>query len=158
MQYLFKKIISTASQKGQSLVEMAIIAPLLIFILIGVFEVGWAIRGYLVLANVNREVARFAVRPGYLNYATNDDVITSTQRVRDWVATSASGQLGMDFDDSTGNATLYITHLVVDTGLPCEDIVANPTGCDCNKFDPNHADYDPGHSNIFERDDLILSP
>jgi Flp pilus assembly protein TadG len=31
--------------KGQSLVEMAIITPLLLLLFIGVLEVGWAIRG-----------------------------------------------------------------------------------------------------------------
>ncbi|MCB9106914.1 MAG: pilus assembly protein [Anaerolineales bacterium] len=54
--------------KGQSLVEMAIIIPLLIFMMIGVFEVGWAIRSYLVLVNINREITRFAVRPGYMDF------------------------------------------------------------------------------------------
>ena len=34
-------------EKGQSLVEMAIITPLLLLLFIGVIEVGWAIRGYI---------------------------------------------------------------------------------------------------------------
>jgi Flp pilus assembly protein TadG len=33
--------------KGQSLVEMAVITPLLLFMFLGMIEVGWAIRGYL---------------------------------------------------------------------------------------------------------------
>ncbi|MBN1218865.1 MAG: pilus assembly protein, partial [Anaerolineae bacterium] len=41
-------------EQGQSLVEMAIITPLLIFLLLGVFEVGNAVRNYMVLVNVNR--------------------------------------------------------------------------------------------------------
>ena len=54
--------VKLSKQRGQSLVEMAIATPLLIIMLIGVFEVGWAIRGYLVLSNVNREAVRFAVK------------------------------------------------------------------------------------------------
>src|SRR3990172_5358223 len=41
---------------------MAVIAPLLIFIFIGLTEVGWAMRGYLILLQGTREAARFAVR------------------------------------------------------------------------------------------------
>ena len=70
----------TRPAKGQSLVEMAIITPLLIFFMLGIFEVGWALRNYLVLVNVNREITRFAVRPGYLNFSTLADVNTSFQR------------------------------------------------------------------------------
>ncbi|RJR10606.1 pilus assembly protein [Candidatus Parcubacteria bacterium] len=55
-------------QKGQALVEMVIITPILIVFLLGVFEVGWALRNYLVLANANREAARFAVRQDYVDY------------------------------------------------------------------------------------------
>jgi hypothetical protein len=58
--------------QGQALVETAIIAPLLVFMLIGVFEVGFALHGYLVLANANREAARFAVRQDYLNFDRED--------------------------------------------------------------------------------------
>lgn len=53
--------------KGQALVESAIIFPILILFLLGVFEVGWALRTYMVLANGNREAARYAARPGYLD-------------------------------------------------------------------------------------------
>ncbi len=51
---LFNKLGKATAGPGQSLVEIAITAPLLIFLLLGVFEVGWALRGYLVLVNVNR--------------------------------------------------------------------------------------------------------
>jgi Flp pilus assembly protein TadG len=43
---------------GQSLVEMAFITPLLLLMFIGVLEVGWAIRGYIVLLNADREGTR----------------------------------------------------------------------------------------------------
>lgn len=54
-------------KKGQALVEFAVIAPILVFLLIGVLEVGWALTGYLILNDATREAARFAARPHYLD-------------------------------------------------------------------------------------------
>ncbi len=135
------------SNKGQSLVEMAIITPLLIFMLIGVFEVGWMLRTYLVLVNVNREITRFAVRPGYMNFSTQTNVITSYTRIRDWANNSLSGQLEFDFEND-GSTTLVISHLVVDTGFPCENMAT----CDCEQVE------DPDYANLFKLDDLIVHP
>jgi hypothetical protein len=141
------------SKAGQSLVEMAIISPLLIFFLLGIFEVGASLRNYLTLVNVNREITRFAVRPGYLDFSTLNTVHDSYERVRDWAITTVSGQLNLDFDDTSGRSTLIVSHLVVNTGLPCEDIVTNPSDCNCNAFltDPNYA-------NNFTTDDIIVHP
>ena len=143
--------------RGQSLVEMAITAPILIFMLIGVFEVGWVLRGYLVLVNVNREITRFAVRPGYLNFSSQTDIITSYLRIRGWVDTAVTEQLPLDFDNSTGNATLLISHIVVDTGQPC-DGPCNPA--DCDKFDPDNGSYDATWvtNNEFKADNIIIQP
>ncbi len=144
------------SEKGQSLVEMAIITPILIFLLLGVFEVGWALRGYLVLTNVNREITRFAIRPGYLDYAVKDNTSTAAltvgyNKVVSYTYTTLSDQLGLDFSGKTGD-TLIVSHIVVDTAQPCRDLA----DCDCNSFitDPN---YYKG-SKAQTVDDLILHP
>ncbi|MCB0172131.1 MAG: pilus assembly protein [Anaerolineae bacterium] len=145
------------TEKGQSLVEIMIVTPLLIFLMIGVFEVGWALRGYLVLVNVNREITRYAVRPGYMNFSTKADVQASWQSIHDWVYTAVTGQLPLNFDadpddidPNVGNATLIISHLVADTGFPCKDI--NDAACnDCTAFE------DPSY-NPFPQDDLIIHP
>ncbi|MEW5961099.1 MAG: Ig-like domain-containing protein [Chloroflexota bacterium] len=155
---LFESKPRTKRERGQSLVEMAIAAPILIFLLIGLFEVGWAIRSYVVLVNVNREITRFAVRPGYLDFADQTTVDASYGKVRNWVDTSLTGQLDMNFAETDGNATLIVSHLVADTGMPCD-----PNGkgdpiqdCECNKFDPGDAAYDPNYG--FAIDDLIIHP
>lgn len=148
--------------RGQSLVEMAIAAPILIFILLGLFEVGWALRGYLALANANREVTRFAVRPGYLDYSsisdlTNQDIYgpeVGYDKVRDHVYTAMSDQLRLDLDQ---NATLIIHHLVIDTGWPCkQEDKKNPkwdnSWCDCSQVG------NPTYSKLFTGDDLIRHP
>ena len=52
----------SARQRGQGLVELVIVTPILIFIFIGLLEVGWALRSYMILLSTNRETARFAAR------------------------------------------------------------------------------------------------
>lgn len=47
-------------RKGQSFVELAIVLPLLLFMLIGFIEVGALVYGYLNLVDSAREAARFA--------------------------------------------------------------------------------------------------
>ena len=44
--------------KGQSLVEFALVMPLLMLILIGIIEFGFMFSGYLSLTNASREAAR----------------------------------------------------------------------------------------------------
>ncbi len=145
--------IKSQVKRGQSLVEMAIIIPILIFFLIGVFEVGAALRNYIVLVNVNREITRFAVRPGYMNFKP-DEVENSYQQVRDWVDTTLSSQLDLDFTETATPShhatTLIISHIVVDTGLPCQDITDSDCD-DCSAF--NDPTYNP-----FPLDDIIIFP
>lgn len=68
-------------EKGQSLVEMALITPVLIIMFIGVFEVGFAIRAYMTVLNANREAARFVARSLYTDdeaYRHFNDVVSPT--------------------------------------------------------------------------------
>lgn len=44
--------------KGQSLVEFALVMPLLMLILVGIIEFGFMFSGYLSLTNASREAAR----------------------------------------------------------------------------------------------------
>jgi len=123
-----------AQQRGQSLVEMAIITPLLLLMFLGVVEVGWALRGYLVLLNTNREATRFAARGAYLDFSQPDLKDVGYQLVLGHAMDSLSGQLPLDFDftGDVPNATMIMTHMDIDTGYPCadqdcgEECTANP--------------------------------
>ncbi|MBD3261986.1 MAG: hypothetical protein GF334_10050 [Candidatus Altiarchaeales archaeon] len=55
------------NKKGQALVEMAIITPLLLIMLLGMIEVGHFMRNYMVAVNASREGARFATKARNLN-------------------------------------------------------------------------------------------
>lgn len=107
------------TNKGQALVETALIAPLLIFLLIGVFETGYALRSYLVLANASREAARFAVRPGYLTY---DEA--GYNRVVSHTLNSISGQIPF-----TQGGTVIVSVISIETQRVCDpdDLAA----CNC---------------------------
>lgn len=100
------------NESAQSLVETAIVLPILIFILIGVFEVGWLLRGYLILANADREAARFAVRPGYVDYeAEQPDYMPIVRQAFN----SLSNQIPFS---ATG--VIIISRIYVNTDYPCD--------------------------------------
>jgi hypothetical protein len=109
-----------ARQRGQSLVEMALITPLLLLMFLGVLEVGWALRGYLVLLNVNREATRFAARGAYLDFSQPNIEDVGYQLVLQHALDSLSGQLPLDFTGDEPNATMIMTHMDIDTRYPCE--------------------------------------
>lgn len=137
---VMKRFINQCSSlsKGQSLVETAILAPVAIFMLIGVFEVGWALRGYLVLANANREIARFAVRPNYVNY---DDAQPDYTPIIKHAFTTLSDQMPFS---TTG--TIIVSRFYVDTDYPCDPAIIfdvdNPMYLQCGKLSPSDNVYD----------------
>ncbi|MDX1522948.1 MAG: TadE family protein, partial [Anaerolineae bacterium] len=161
-QVFWKKLYNVS--KGQSLVEMAITMPLLLLMLLGVFEVGWALRGYLVLVTANREAVRLAVKNGELDFAVKDVELIGYNEVLSHTLDSLGGatiqpdhrQLPLDFTETFSNASMLMSHFVIDTGLPCA--VTNSDGllefdqaCDCQVDDPDHAQW-------YTKDDLILHP
>jgi TadE-like protein len=98
--------------KAQGMVEMALVTPVLIFFLIGVFELGWLLRGYLILANANREAARYAVRTNVLHFDNIE--MPEYEKVVTQTLNSLSGQLPIDFKD---NGTMIISF--IHTSIPC---------------------------------------
>ena len=116
-------------ERGQSLVEMAVIVPILLFIFLGLIEVGWAIRGYLVLLTSGRETTRFAARGEYLNFegvelADPYTTVGYQSVLRHTAELLASNGLGVDIDltgTSTDgpNGTFILSHFLIDTGYPC---------------------------------------
>jgi len=69
-------------ETGAVLIEFAFSLPLLLLIIVGLFDFGFALQKYQVITNAAREGARMAVLPGY----SEDDVLA---RVKNYV--SASG-------------------------------------------------------------------
>ena len=73
---------SSGRNRGQSFVELAIVLPVLLFLLIGFVEVGAVIYSYLSMLDVAREAARFASEhdpailegPGALGFCEDDEL------------------------------------------------------------------------------------
>ena len=144
---MLRRLSPFGPQRGQSLVEMTVVVPLLLFMFLGLIEVGWAIRGYLVLLSTNREAVRFAARGEYLNFGGMHDNKPMQQIETDigynFVKAHAgevllSNRLGLELFDDQGNPLLQplddatkgafmLTHVFVDTKLPCHpnDITGN---------------------------------
>jgi hypothetical protein len=56
---MMKEMLRRRSQKGQSLVEMAFVLPILLFLAVGIVELGYALNAYIQTVNAAREGARF---------------------------------------------------------------------------------------------------
>ena len=81
-------------ERGNALIESAIIIPLLLLVMVGIFEVGRAYETWQVLTNAAREGARMSVTP-------NADTNTAKDMVRQYMAdgqlpNSASASVNID--------------------------------------------------------------
>lgn len=52
---------STESRRGQSLVELALVLPVFILVLVGIFDLGRAVYAYNTISNASRESVRVAI-------------------------------------------------------------------------------------------------
>lgn len=74
---------SFGSERGAELIEMAIVTPLLLFLMVGIVEAGFMFQRFVVLTNAAAEGARVGTLPGYglddaearvVSYAANGGV------------------------------------------------------------------------------------
>jgi hypothetical protein len=70
------------AEAGQGLVELAIILPVLLILLFGLVEMGYALRDYLVVVNACREGCRFAARGRFTQEDVVDRVVNSGSRIQ----------------------------------------------------------------------------
>lgn len=140
-------------QRGQSLVETAIIAPLLLLMFIGVLEVGWALRGYMVTLNASREAARFAARGRYIDFADPlpgyATVITHTldslgyNRANPLALRQGDADVGLILDPADqANGAIIISHFLIETQAPITPLTAiNTAACAVFRADPPSQGY-----------------
>ncbi len=117
------------NKKGQSLVEMALIAPLLLLMFLGVVEVGWALRNFIVVQNGTREATRFAARGRYLDFSKILPEEIGYPSVLQHEIDSIAGQVPLSVGGNA-NGTVIISHILVDTGKcnsgPLDDLILTP--------------------------------
>ena len=73
-------------ERGAELIEMAIVLPILLFIVAGILDFGFMFQRYETLTNAAREGARLATLPSYSDDA--GDLAVIKQRVRDYLRAS----------------------------------------------------------------------
>jgi hypothetical protein len=125
-------------QKGQSLVETVIILPIFIMMLFAVFEIGWAIRNYMIVLQASREAARATIRPQYWQ---PDPFDPGFDAIYDHIYI----ELGNNLPEFDRRGTTFISVAKIETGMPCatepeENWLTNADGgiadywphCDCD--------------------------
>jgi len=98
------------TQRGNALVEFALVLPLLLLIFAGIVDFGFLFQRYEVITNAAREGARIGVLPGY-------DEAAVQQRVLDYVQAG----LSMSADDAAaavGTPDVQTVMLAAATGAP----------------------------------------
>ena len=61
-------------ERGAVLIEFALVLPLLLLLIVGMFDLGFAFQQYQAVTNAAREGARMAVLPGYSSGDVEDRV------------------------------------------------------------------------------------
>jgi hypothetical protein len=112
------------SEKGQSLIELSLIAPLMVVLAYGAVEVGSVISTYLTLTHTTREAANLASR------GTPVDVAGPDNDVLDTIITSAAPTITMT---NQAQWRIIYSKVIQDPGTPCPPepckyIVENPGG------------------------------
>jgi hypothetical protein len=115
-------------QKGQGLVETAVIVPILIILFLGVIEGGWAILTYLQLYSYSRETARFGAREKVWQ---PQDPESSWEKMKDHFDEISQGASNDHFtvagDDPT--AAIYFSVYEAWAGFACP-VQPCPENCD----------------------------
>jgi hypothetical protein len=70
------------TDRGQGLLELAVILPVLLILLMGAVEIGYALRDYLIVVNACREGCRFAARGRFSDQDTVARVVSAGGVVR----------------------------------------------------------------------------
>jgi hypothetical protein len=121
------------NEKGQGIAEMTVVTALLMFMAIGLFEVGHALWAYMTMLQESREVTRFLTRANVVDFQELEDYNSSASvegydHALTHLLTSNAGQLNLQeyfanaaSSEDGSKATLILTHLVIDTGEPTAD-------------------------------------
>jgi Flp pilus assembly protein TadG len=111
-----------SNQRGQALLETALVLPLVLLVATSIFEFGRAYQTWQVLTNASREAARIAVLPG----TTDTDIQTRVQQylTAGQLVGTASVAVDRTRTISIGLGTAGSTRITV--SYPFNFIVLNP--------------------------------
>jgi Flp pilus assembly protein TadG len=95
------------AESGQSLVEMAILLPVLLVLVVGVVEVASGINTYITVVNSARDGARLASKGAADDTAIKNLVVAETDRLRD--AVDANGDVTVNRTTVDGVDAVKVT-------------------------------------------------
>jgi Flp pilus assembly protein TadG len=105
-----------ASQSGQAVIELALTLPLLLVIVMGIFDFGLMFQRYEVVTNAAREGARVGVLP---NYTTADAQARAQQYLTSGGLSSASATIVAVPGQATfGNPAKTVSQVTVTVSYP----------------------------------------
>jgi Flp pilus assembly protein TadG len=96
--------------RGQALVEFALVFPLIVLLLFGVFDLGRAVYAYNTIANAARQGARVAdvnqLNPPNSNTACNENMPVENQTTPDWSIKACAAHAAVSLGLQPGNVTV----------------------------------------------------
>lgn len=75
-------MVGLKSEKGQAMVEFALVLPILIVLLCGIIDFGWIFSNQIAIDNASREAARYSAIH-LLDSSTDDDAVVAAGIVND---------------------------------------------------------------------------
>lgn len=100
-------------ERGQGLLEMALMLPVLLILLIGVAEVGFMLRNYLVVVNASREGGRFAARGRYSDENIIERVVSAGGTIRAGTFITVPFLRTQGVCGTEPNTGIIVTHVVM---------------------------------------------
>ncbi len=86
------------NREGQSLVEFALMLPILLLVILGIIEAGWIIWAYITVQNSAREAARFAVTGGPMDIQGNPWTADDDERLEAIIGVARDAAAGLPID------------------------------------------------------------
>ncbi len=101
------------TERGQGLLELVVVLPVLLILLLGIVEIGYALRDYLIVANACREGTRFAARGRFSDDNVGERVVSAGGEVR--LGDPPSYVPFLRTHGTEPNTAIIVTHIPMDS-------------------------------------------
>ena len=114
------------NEKGQAMVEFALVLPILIMLVCGICEFGWIFSNQIIANNASREAARFAA------VHLNDDGLASVRAHADSIASNYSSTFDIEIPMPTSEqVTVNLSGKIPLLTPFFNAVLESPDGDDC---------------------------
>jgi len=92
-------------EKGQALAEFALVIPVLLILLVGIFEIGYGLNSYLTVVDAARDGARLGAKGSASDAEIRTLIVRETERLKDGVA---AGDITIARDNTPGDSSIEV--------------------------------------------------